>query len=154
MLSAIPDSIRLDSRTPNNSVRNQSSPGGNLGMSPSASLPSDVLFPDLLIQTADDNSAQTTPTASAANPSSIIPSTSQTNEPGSTNPSEPAPIPSIIPEKNEPASIIPQASEPQSLAEQASIIPQTSEPKSVTTISSAAPTIPANTVDAEEDSGP
>merc|ERR1740123_1600889 len=98
--SAIPENILLMSKTPNNSVRNSNSPQV---YSPSESLPSDMLFPDLAATTSA-SSAEDTPTSK---PATIVP------------PSTKEPLISIIPEKKEPASIIPaKIEEPSIISEQ------------------------------------
>merc|ERR1719204_1133519 len=104
--SSIPDKILLMSKTPNNSLRNSDSPQV---YSPSESLPSDMLFPDLAATTSA-SSAEDTPTS---NPATIIP------------PSTKEPLISIIPEKKEPASIVPAK------IEEPSIIPEKNEPVSI-----------------------
>jgi len=137
--SAVPEKILLMSKTPNNSVRNSDSPQI---YSPSETLPSDMLFPDLLVAS---NNAEDDP---SSKPATILP------------PSKTEPI-SIIPAKTEPTSIIPAKKEPFSIIP-APIVSQANEPEPAkmpepapvkdasVSIPSSAPVINAE----EEDSGP
>merc|ERR1719204_1876001 len=143
--SSIPDKILLMSKTPNNSLRNSNSPQV---YSPSESLPSDMLFPDL----AATSSTEASPTSK---PATILP-TSKKEPLISIIPEKKEPVsiipakieePSTIPEKNEPVSIIPPIA---SEANEAMKMPEPTPVKDVSvSIPSSAPDIQT-----EEDSGP